>query len=128
MTKKFCEDQQVLRRPSLVLRRPKVLRARSMFLRSFCGICGDCLFSQREDQKCRRDLRRRQVCSKTVRNNSISWLAINCLHFSSCACHACAGAMLIFSVSFMLPWLFDSEEYFWSGWNALCVALEAGGP
>ena len=25
---------------------------------------------------------------------------INCLHFSICACHPCAGAMLIFSVSF----------------------------
>ena len=24
----------------------------------------------------------------------------NCLHFSICACHPCAGAMLIFSVSF----------------------------
>ena len=24
----------------------------------------------------------------------------NCLHFSSCACHPCAGAVLIFSVSF----------------------------
>ena len=23
----------------------------------------------------------------------------NCLHFSMCACHPCAGAMLIFSVS-----------------------------
>jgi hypothetical protein len=26
--------------------------------------------------------------------------AKNCLHFSICACHPCAGAMLIFSVSF----------------------------
>ena len=25
---------------------------------------------------------------------------LNCLHFSSCACHACAGAMLILYVSF----------------------------
>ena len=24
----------------------------------------------------------------------------NCIHFSICACHPCAGAMLIFSVSF----------------------------
>ena len=24
----------------------------------------------------------------------------DCLHFSICACHPCAGAMLIFSVSF----------------------------
>ena len=24
----------------------------------------------------------------------------NCVHFSICACHPCAGAMLIFSVSF----------------------------
>jgi hypothetical protein len=29
-------------------------------------------------------------------NNKIK----NCLHFSICACHPCAGAMLIFSVSF----------------------------
>ena len=27
-------------------------------------------------------------------------LYICCLHFSMCACHPCAGAMLIFSVSF----------------------------
>ena len=26
----------------------------------------------------------------------------NSLHFSSCACHPCAGAMLIFSVSFQV--------------------------
>ena len=26
----------------------------------------------------------------------------NCVHFSICACHPCAGAMLIFSVSFQL--------------------------
>ena len=24
----------------------------------------------------------------------------NCIHFSICACHPCAGAMLVFSVSF----------------------------
>ena len=28
--------------------------------------------------------------------------AENSLHFSICACHPCAGAMLIFSVSFQL--------------------------
>ena len=26
-----------------------------------------------------------------------------CLHFSMCACHPCAGAMLILSVSFQCP-------------------------
>ena len=29
-----------------------------------------------------------------------NFLYMNCLHFSICACHPCAGAMLIFSVSF----------------------------
>ena len=29
----------------------------------------------------------------------------NCLHFSSCACHPCAGAMLIFSASFQFQWM-----------------------
>ena len=28
------------------------------------------------------------------------WLSKDCVHFSICACHPCAGAMLIFSVSF----------------------------
>ena len=29
-------------------------------------------------------------------------LGVNCLHLSICACHPCAGAMLIFSVSFQV--------------------------
>ena len=33
-------------------------------------------------------------------NNEQCQLTKNCLHFSICACHPCAGAMLIFSVSF----------------------------
>ena len=35
----------------------------------------------------------RTVCTHACMYN-------NCLHFSMCACHPCAGAMLIFSVSF----------------------------
>ena len=35
-----------------------------------------------------------------VRVASNAGVQKNCLHFSICACHPCAGAMLIFSVSF----------------------------
>ena len=50
-----------------------------------------------------------EICFPEERNNSIGTLLAttlpeiekkNCLHFSICACHPCAGAMLIFSVSF----------------------------
>ena len=36
------------------------------------------------------------ICMRTA----VYILHYNCLHFSICACHPCAGAMLIFSASF----------------------------
>ena len=38
--------------------------------------------------------RPRRVCHMALRGGT------SCLHFSICACHPCAGAMLIFSVSY----------------------------
>ena len=40
------------------------------------------------------------ICKSKATNKSK-----NCLHFSICACHPCAGAMLIFSVSHRSIWL-----------------------
>ena len=47
-----------------------------------------------------------QVACLLPANVLVSWRhdgsEKNCLHFSICACHPCAGAMLIFSVSFQV--------------------------
>ena len=50
--------------------------------------CTPAIFVEIESMWQRKRKERKQVSQK------------NCLHFSICACHPCAGAMLIFSVSF----------------------------
>ena len=35
----------------------------------------------------------------------------NCLHFSICACHPCAGAVLTFSASFQLKWMLGNARF-----------------
>ena len=51
---------------------------------------------------------------------------VNCLHFSICACHPCAGAMLIFSVSFqfqrMIPEGNPTRTYIYI-YIDLCICL-----
>ena len=79
---------------------PCALRAARQFVMEDSGMCRDlpkchevahhqCLQKQREADK--------QVNQQAC--NQIS-LTKNLYHFSTCACHPCAGAMLIFSVSF----------------------------
>lgn len=46
------------------------------------------------EEQCGRNAARATIASSSKGNKK------NCLHFSICACHPCAGAMLIFSVSF----------------------------
>ena len=41
-----------------------------------------------------------QITRNTLHQCSCCRSSKNCVHFSICACHPCAGAMLIFSVSF----------------------------
>ena len=52
---------------------------------------------QYEHNTTRHDTTRHGFCSMSPRWNH---RVTDCLHFSICACHACAGAMLMFSVSF----------------------------
>ncbi len=67
-------------------------RARALVagVREFC--CG-----RRAKQ---RSGRRRPAPAQTATVDAAKRLSKNCLHFSICACHPCAGAMLILSVSF----------------------------